>query len=316
MQSNSTQVQPGWDVIGSDDQKIGEVTEVGSNYVVLTKGLIFPKDLYVPLNTISSVDADASCVYLNVAKDDVDSMGWDQIPADDGVATGDYGSSYDATTVGTDAATATNRTTIDDDATYAGGTDTMYSGGTDDRTTGRADASDTLRVPVHEEQLRASTQQSEAGEVAINKNVVQERQELDVPVTHEEVDIKRVRVDRSDANPNQAFTQDGETIRVPLTAEQVVVDKDTRVVEELEISKRPVTETQRVSETVRREEVNVDEDDAFRHTGSDRELAGAGTGASYMSGTTDVDGDSGTNRDRGLLDRVEDALDGDNDRNR
>jgi uncharacterized protein (TIGR02271 family) len=312
MQSNSTQVQPGWDVIGSDDQKIGEITEVGSNYVVLTKGLIFPKDLYVPMNTISSVDADAACVYLNVAKDDVDSMGWDQIPADDGVATGDYGTSYDSGTVGTDGATATNRTTIDDDRSYA--TDTTYAG--TDRTTSSTDTSDTLRVPVHEEQLRATTQQTEAGEVAINKHVVEERQELDVPVTREEVDIKRVRVDRADAHPDQAFTQDGETIRVPLTAEQVVVDKEARVVEELEISKRPVTETQRVSETVRREEVNVDEDDAYRNTGSERELAGAGTGASYMSGTTDIDGDSGTNRDRGLLDRVEDALDGDNDRNR
>ena len=315
MQSNTTQIQPGWDVIGSDDQKIGEVTEVGSNYVVLTKGLIFPKDLYVPLNTISSVDADASCVYLNVAKDDVDSMGWDQIPADDGVATGDYGSSHDAATVGTDAATATNRTSLHDDASYATGADTMHAGGTD-RTTSHTETSDSLRVPVHEEQLRATTQQTQAGEVAINKNVVEERQELDVPVTREEVDIKRVRVDRPDANPDQAFTQEGETIRVPLTAEQVVVDKETRVVEELEISKRPVTETQRVSETVRREEVNVDEDDAFRSTGSDRELAGAGTGANYMSSNRDVDGDSGTNRDRGLLDRVEDALDGDNDRNR
>ena len=309
MQSNSSQVQPGWDVIGSDDQKIGEVTEVGSNYVVLTKGLIFPKDLYVPLNVISSVDEDAACVYLNVAKDDVDSLGWDQIPADDAVATGAYGSDYDAATVGTDGATATNRTTTIDDGT-------TYATGDVDSTTSHTDTSDSLRVPVHEEQLRATTQQTQAGEVSVNKNVIEERQEIDVPVTHEEVDIKRVRVDRSDANPDQAFMQDGETIRVPLSAESVVVDKETRVVEELEITKRPVTETQRVSETVRREEVNVDEDDSYRNTGSDRELAGAGTGASYMSGTSDIEGDSGTNRDRGLLDRVEDALDGDNDRNR
>jgi uncharacterized protein (TIGR02271 family) len=52
---------------------------------------------------------------------------------------------------------------------------------------------------------------------------------------------------------------DGETIRVPLRAEDVDVRKDTRVVEEVVISKRPVTETKRVSDTVRREEVDVDE---------------------------------------------------------
>ena len=40
-------------------------------------------------------------------------------------------------------------------------------------------------------------------------------------------------------------TDDGETIRVPVRAEEVDVRKDARVVEEVEISKRPVTETQR-----------------------------------------------------------------------
>ena len=68
----------------------------------------------------------------------------------------------------------------------------------------------------------------------------------------------RRRVDRA-ADANDTIVDDGETIRVPLRAEDVDVRKDTRVVEEIEISKRPVTETKRVSETVRREEIDVDE---------------------------------------------------------
>jgi uncharacterized protein (TIGR02271 family) len=301
MQTNSSQIQSGWDVIGSDDQKIGEITDVGSNYVILTKGLIFPKDLYIPLSAISTVDADAACVYLNVAKDDVDSMGWDQMPADDDLGGRSYSGSNDFGT-----AYETQGTTQDSTATTDS---TAYDTAT------RTETGDALRVPVHEEQLRATTRQTEAGEVEISKNVVEERQELDVPVTREEVDVKRVRVDRPDAGQNDAF-RDGETIRVPLTAEQVEVSKENRVVEELEITKRPVTETQRVSETVRREEVSVDEDATYRDT--DRELTGAGTGANYMQGDRDWQQDASTQRgsDGGILDRVEDALDGDDTRNR
>ena len=55
------------------------------------------------------------------------------------------------------------------------------------------------------------------------------------------------------------IVDDGETIRVPVHAEDVDVRKEARVVEEVEISKRPVTENRRVSETVRREEIDVDE---------------------------------------------------------
>jgi len=300
MQTSSSQIQTGWDVIGSDDQKIGEITDVGPSYVILTKGLIFPKDLYIPLSEISNVDADAACVYLNVAKDDVDAMGWDQMPADDEVGSRDFSGSNDF------------GATRESEVTYDTSTDATMASST--TATDRMETSDAVRVPVHEEQLRATTRQTDAGEVEINKNVVAERQELDVPVTHEEVDIKRVRVDRPDAGQDEAF-RDGETIRVPLTAEQVEVTKENRVVEELEITKRPVTETQRVSETVRREEVNVEQDDAYG-SGSDRELAGAGTGASYAQGDRDWQQDSSTQRgkDGGILDKVGDALDGDNDR--
>lgn len=55
----------------------------------------------------------------------------------------------------------------------------------------------------------------------------------------------------------------GDTIRVPVTAETVTVDTQSRVVEELEISKRPVTETQHVEGTVHREEVDVEGLDAL-----------------------------------------------------
>jgi uncharacterized protein (TIGR02271 family) len=140
---------------------------------------------------------------------------------------------------------------------------------------------DQVRVPLHEEQLRAERMTESAGEVRVGKHVREEERELDVPVTREEVEVRRVATDRA-AGPDTTAFSDGDTLRVPVTSERVEVTKEPRVVEEIEISKRPVTETQRVSETVRREEVDVDE--------SGNVLAGAG--ASMTGARRDLEDES------------------------
>ncbi|MBA2314228.1 MAG: YsnF/AvaK domain-containing protein, partial [Chloroflexi bacterium] len=127
-----------------------------------------------------------------------------------------------------------------------------------------------------------------AGEVRIDKNVVEEERTLDVPVTREEVQIRSVATDGSTAVGDDAFS--GDTIRVPVTEERVDVSKEVRVVEEIEISKRPVTETQRVSETVRREQVDIDD--------SSNAMSGSAT-----TGTTSSVGSSGYDDDLGDRDR-------------
>jgi uncharacterized protein (TIGR02271 family) len=122
-----------------------------------------------------------------------------------------------------------------------------------------ADATqESVTVPLREERVDAERYERDAGEVTVGKHVVEQQNEFDVPVTHEEVDVTRRRVDRA-ADADDRIVDDGETIRVPLRAEDVDVQKDTRVVEEVEISKRPVTETKKVSETVLREEIDIDE---------------------------------------------------------
>ena len=231
---------------------------------------------------MTDVDPDAHCLYVDAAKDDIESRGWEDVPTSSG-SDCTTGARQTAEGMGVnDGATAENRTSV---------------GMTGRATADRTSTEDTLRVPVHEERLRAGTRETEGGEVAINRNVVQERQDLDVPVTHEEVDIRRVKVDRSDGGADEAF-RDGESIRVPLRAETVEVTKEPRVVEEIEISKRPVTETQRVSDTVRREEVTVDDDDRLG-SGLEREPVGSGSGVDRMS-ATDLDEESDMSRDRGV----------------
>ena len=205
---NVERIQTGWNAYDAEGEKIGDVIEVDSNYVLVQKGWFMPQNLYIPLSSVTSIDEPNANFSVDVTKDNVESRGWTSPPAD---------ASWDA------------------DATQ-----------------------ESLTVPLREERVEAERSERQAGEVTVGKHVVEQQQEFEVPVTHEEVDVTRRRVDRA-ANADDQIVDDGETIRVPLRAEEVEVQKDTRVVEEVEISKRPVTETRKVSETVRREEIDIDE---------------------------------------------------------
>jgi uncharacterized protein (TIGR02271 family) len=139
----------------------------------------------------------------------------------------------------------------DAQSSSAAGTDAMASG------TSTRGIDDDRRVELREEDLQARTRRAEAGEVVVDKRVVEERRSIDVPVTHEEVVIQRRPASGQGVGDAGDIGEQGDTIRVPVMAEQVEVTKQPRVVEELEISKRAVTENQRVSDTVRREEADI-----------------------------------------------------------
>jgi uncharacterized protein (TIGR02271 family) len=111
-------------------------------------------------------------------------------------------------------------------------------------------------VELREERLRAEKETVQAGEVAVRKDVVAEQKTVDVPVTHEEVVIERHPV--PGGRPASGEIREGETIRVPVREEQVHPEKQAVVTEEVSVGKRPVTETERVTGTVRREEARVE----------------------------------------------------------
>jgi uncharacterized protein (TIGR02271 family) len=118
---------------------------------------------------------------------------------------------------------------------------------------------DQRTMQLREEQLRTNKELREVGEVELRKEVVAEQQTLDVPVTREEVVIERHPVDRAEGARRAAGEiGGGETLRVPVRKEQVSVDKDTVVTEEIEVGKRQVQDTQRITDTVRREEAVLD----------------------------------------------------------
>ena len=119
-----------------------------------------------------------------------------------------------------------------------------------------ARVSDNQTLQLWEEELQARKESVETGRVRLGKDVVEEQQTLQVPVTREEVTIERHPVER---RPSEgSIEESNQTVRIPVHEEQVQVEKRAVVTEEIEIGKRQVQETERVSETVRREEARVE----------------------------------------------------------
>lgn len=123
-----------------------------------------------------------------------------------------------------------------------------------DHTARRADSEAT--VQLREEELAARKQSVEAGRVSLGTELVEEEQTIEVPVTREVVSVERRRVDRRPTDGPITATSD--VVRVPVREDQISVDKQAVVYEEVNVGKRSVQETQRVSDTVRKEVVDVD----------------------------------------------------------
>jgi hypothetical protein len=68
-------------VIDGLGEKVGDITDVQPDYVLVTKGLFFPKDLYVPRGAIEEVDPADQTVVLNVHKSHIDEAKWSHAPA-------------------------------------------------------------------------------------------------------------------------------------------------------------------------------------------------------------------------------------------
>jgi uncharacterized protein (TIGR02271 family) len=212
----------------ADGEKLGSVVEdhSASGYLVVEKGLIFLHDYYVPLDAITRTDAKG--VHLNVRKDQIKSLGWDQPPApgarkDTGLHTGE-------------GVEQTQRTDL-----------RGAQGARDERD---------IRVPVHEEELVAGKRAEEIGRVHISKDVVNQQETVSAPVTHEEVHVERVPVTNDAPLDEHAFQE--RDIEVPVMGEEMVVGKQARTAEELRVRKDAVTEEARATDTVRKERVKID----------------------------------------------------------
>jgi uncharacterized protein (TIGR02271 family) len=185
---------------------------------------------------------------------------------------------------GTTATAATGRTGTATTGTATTGTATTgaATGGTVERL---GAATDEASIPLAEERLTVGKREVTAGRVRIRSYVVETPVEEQVTLHQEHVQVERHAVDRPATAADEALFRE-RTIEATETSEEAVVAKDVRVREEVVLRKDAEDRTRTVSDTVRRTELEVDDD---------RRTAGtAATGTTTTTGKTATSGTTGT----------------------
>ena len=240
-------IQVGTSVYGRDNEKVGEIQEVGPNYLLVRKGWLFTRDLYIPRSAIADVQPDA--VVLNVRKDEFNEADWTDIPPADE----DYATSATTTADAWETRQVADTTAVDMEVAPAARADTRTAA------TQRTDvaAGEELTIPVVEEDVRIGTREVETGGVRVTKRVEEVPVSEQVTLRDETVHVERVPVDRPVADADLAGERES-TLEVREVHEEAVVDKQARVVEEVVVRKDAQEHTETVQETARRTRVDVD----------------------------------------------------------
>jgi uncharacterized protein (TIGR02271 family) len=119
-------------------------------------------------------------------------------------------------------------------------------------------AAGTQRLQLLEERLRAVAQREQVGTVRLGKRITEHEETVEVPLREERVVIERQ--PGSGEVTGTAITETTETIEVPVMKEHAVVDKETVVRETVAARTETTERTERVQDTVRREELDVEGD--------------------------------------------------------
>jgi uncharacterized protein (TIGR02271 family) len=114
---------------------------------------------------------------------------------------------------------------------------------------------ESANVRLHEEQVKVGKRQVEGAGVRLRKIIRTETVNQPVELQHEEIVVERVPVSGQAQPGPKDFQQ--EDIFIPLRREEAVIEKESRVREEVRISKKPQTERQTISEQVRKEDIEV-----------------------------------------------------------
>ena len=122
-------------------------------------------------------------------------------------------------------------------------------------------------MPVAEEQLNVGKREVGGGAVNVHKTVTQEQVNVPVELYREEAHIEKVDTPDRPLRPGEdAFRE--ETFEIPLRAEEAVVSKEAIVTGEVVVNKSQETERRNVTDTVRRERVEVDRQEATAQRGA------------------------------------------------
>ena len=124
-------------------------------------------------------------------------------------------------------------------------------------------------IPVAEEELHVGKREVNRGRVRLHSRVVERPVSEQVSLREEHVQVER----RPVSGTTQAGTLAGDpfqerTIEVEERGEEAVVSKEARVVEEVVVRKEADQRTETVSDTVRKTEVDVEDERNIRGTGT------------------------------------------------
>jgi uncharacterized protein (TIGR02271 family) len=268
-------------VIGSDGEKIGEVTEIYEDqdsgkpeWATISSGLFGMKSHFVPLAGAAPEGED---VRVPFTKDQVkDAPGVDPdrdlseeeeqrlfehygVPYSTEGSTTARGAPRSDTGAGAGDGATTRSEQQTEGHTIASTEDTTSAEGTRRAGTG-ADAGDEA-MTRSEEEVRVGTAQRERGRARLRKYVVTEQVQQTVPVRREEVRVEREPV--TDENIDEAMSgpdiSEGEH-EVVLHEEEPVVEKRAVPKERVRLEKDTVTDEHEVSEEVRKERIETEGD--------------------------------------------------------
>lgn len=126
----------------------------------------------------------------------------------------------------------------------------------------------TESIPVIEESLNVGKRVMEQGRVRVRSYVVETPVNEQVTLRDETVQVERRPVDRAPTSADENLFAE-KTIEATTRSEQAIVSKEARVVEEVGLRKDATERTETVSDTVRRTEVEIeDERGNVSHTGT------------------------------------------------
>jgi uncharacterized protein (TIGR02271 family) len=114
-----------------------------------------------------------------------------------------------------------------------------------------------IEVPLSEEEVKVGKRTVGAGEVKLHKTVTTEQVNVPVELKREDAVVERVAASETRPSGKEPFQE--ERIEVPLSREEPVVEKQTRVTGGVRVRKTEGVEQETIQESVRREDVDVDE---------------------------------------------------------
>jgi uncharacterized protein (TIGR02271 family) len=233
-------------LIDRDGSRIGSIDAIylddqtgQPEWALVNTGLFGTKSSFVPLAQATEAGGDVRVPYDKQLVKDAPRIDPDQhlSEAEERQLWRHYGLDYDRTT---------RRPTTDRDTV---GRDT--SGPTTDEAMTRS-----------EEELRVGTAERERGRVRLRKYVTTEQVQQTVPVQRERVRVEREPI--TDANLDAATSgpeiSEGEH-EVILREEEPVVEKRVVPRERVRLDKDTVTDEERVAEEVRKEQIDIDDED-------------------------------------------------------